>query len=80
MPLNAAPQGQVGDQPYRPCVTRMRPTPYVEQLLTELEQIRVALVDVLERSQIESLDLPSNFIGFVDFAWVPVMTPSKPAG
>jgi hypothetical protein len=76
VPIISAPStlhraGTVGDQPYRPCVTRMRPTPYVEQLLTELEQIRLALVDVLERSQIESLDLPSNFIGFPRFAWGP---------
>jgi hypothetical protein len=52
-------------------VTRLRPVPYVNQLLAELEQIRQAVVDVLERSQIENLDLPSNFIGFPEHAWAP---------
>ena len=50
---------------------RHQPTPYVEQLLTELEQIRVALVDILERSQIYNRDLPPNVYTSVHFAWAP---------
>jgi hypothetical protein len=52
-------------------VTRLHPIPYVDQLLAELEQIRQAVVDVLERSQIENVDLPSNFVGFPEHGWAP---------
>jgi len=52
-------------------VTRPRPVPYLAQLLDELEQIRTAVVDVLERSQINRRDLPDFVITTVRFAWAP---------
>jgi hypothetical protein len=52
-------------------VTRQQPVPYVDQLLAELEEIRRAFVDVLERSQIKSRNLPDFVITSVLLAWAP---------
>lgn len=55
-------------------MTRRQPEPYIEQLLSELEQIRKAFVDILERSQINNID-PNRgssgiaFIGFASYGW-----------
>ena len=52
-------------------MTRRQPIPYVDQLVTELEQIRLGTVDVLERSQIDRTNAPPNFITAADYAWAP---------
>ncbi len=67
-------RAQVPAEPRQPAVACvswcvLEAVPYADQLLTELEQIRAAFVDVLERSQISATDLPTNFIGFPFYRW-----------
>jgi hypothetical protein len=58
-------------------VSRTRPTPYVDALLAELEDIRVAYVSVMEQSAIRNVDLNRGggggvmFIGYPTFSWEP---------
>lgn len=50
---------------------RLQPVPYVDQLMAELEEIRAAFVDVLERSQIKEHNLPEFVSTTVHYTWAP---------